>query len=239
MARKPRFTLPGYPQHIIQRGLNRQACFFAIKDYRLYLELLQEASDKYECHVHAYVLMTNHLHLLVTPQQSLGISFMMQRLAQRYVRSINRNYGRTGTLWDGRYKAGLVDTGAYLLTCMRYIELNPVRANMVSHPAEYPWSSYRHNGGACQDNVIKPHPLYIQLGKYRQNRCAVYRGMFATHIEQDMLDQIRDTLNMELALGSASFRKQVEILLGRQTERKPVGRPRNKNGVNKRVSEHR
>ena len=114
MARKPRFTLPGYPQHITQRGLNRQACFFAIKDYRLYLWLLQEASDKYECDVYAYVLMTNHVHLLVTPQQSLGISFMMQRLAQRYVRAINRNNRRTGTLWDGRYKAGLVDTDADL-----------------------------------------------------------------------------------------------------------------------------
>jgi len=142
MARKPRFTLPGYPQHIIQRGLNRRACFFAVEDYRLYLELMQEAADKYDCNVHAYVLMTNHVHLLVTPQQSLGVSFMMQRLAQRYVRAINRTYQRTGTLWDGSYKAGLVDTGRYLLTCMRYIELNPVRANMVSHPAEYAWSSY-------------------------------------------------------------------------------------------------
>ena len=122
---------------------------------------------------------------------------------------------------------------------MRYIELNPVRANMVSHPAEYPWSSYRHNGGACQDKVIKPHPLYKQLDKCLKNRCGIYRRMFATHIEQDTLDQIRDTLNMELALGSAAFRKQVETRSGRQTERKPVGRPRNKNGVNKRVSEHR
>mgnify|MGYP001825734543 FL=1 len=226
MARKPRFALPGYPQHIIQRGLNRQACFFAIKDYRLYLELLEEASEKYECHVHAYVLMTNHVHLLVTPQQSYGISFMMQRLAQRYVRAINRNYGRTGTLWNGRYKAGLVDTEAYLMTCMRYSVLIPVRANMGSRPAESPWSSYRHNGGACPDKVVKPHPLYIQLDKCRINRCAVYRGMFAAHIEQGMLDQIRDTLNMELALGSAGFRKQVQTLLGQQTERKPLGRPR-------------
>lgn len=231
MARKPRFVLPGYPQHIIQRGLDRQACFYAMEDYRLYLELLREASDKHECHVHAYVLMTNHVHLLVTPQQSFGISFMMQQLGQRYVRAINRTYRRTGTLWDGRYKAGLVDTGAYLLTCMRYIELNPVRANMVSHPAEYPWSSYRHNAQAGPDPVIKPHPLYLQLDSNRQNRCAVYRGMFTAHIEQEMLDEIRNTLNQELVLGSGVFRKRVQALLGRQTESKPMGRPRKGHSV--------
>ena len=228
MARKPRFDLPGYPQHIIQRGLDRQACFFTVDDYRLYLELMQEAADKFECHIHAYVLMTNHVHLLVTPQQSLGISFMMQRLAQRYVRAINRTYRRTGTLWDGRYRAGLVDSGRYLLTCMRYIELNPVRANMVSHPAEYAWSSYKHNGQGSPDKVIKSHPLYIQLGKQQHNRCAAYRGMFSTHIEPDLLSEIRNTLNQELVLGSAVFRKQVETMLGRQTEKKPKGRPRKK-----------
>jgi putative transposase len=231
MARKPRFALPGYPQHIIQRGLDRQACFFAVEDYRLYLELMQEAADKYDCHVHAYVLMTNHVHMLVTPQQSLGVSLMVQRLAQRYVRAINRTYRRTGTLWDGRYRAGLVDTGRYLLTCMRYIELNPVRASMVSHPAEYAWSSYRHNGQGSPDKVIKSHPLYIQLDKNRLNRCAAYRGMFSTHIEPDVLNEIRNTLNQELVLGSGAFRKQVESMLDRQTEKKPKGRPRKANGA--------
>jgi putative transposase len=229
MARKPRFTLPGYPQHIIQRGLDRQACFFAVEDYRLYLELMQEAAGKYDCHVHAYVLMTNHVHMLVTPQQSLGVSFMMQRLAQRYVRTMNSTYRRTGTLWDGRYKAGLVDTGRYLLTCMRYIELNPVRATMVSHPAEYAWSSYRHNGQGSPDKVIKSHPFYIQLDKQQQKRCAAYRAMFATHIEADLLSEIRNTLNQELVLGSGAFRKQVETMLGRQTQKKPKGRPRKAN----------
>jgi len=154
----------------------------------------------------------------------------MQRLAQRYVRAINRTYRRTGTLWDGRYKAGLVDTGHYLLTCMRYIELNPVRANMVTDPAEYAWSSYRHNGQGSPDKVIKSHPLYIQLDKNQQNRCAAYRGMFPTHIESDVLNEIRNTLNQELVLGSGTFRKQVESMLGRQTEKKPKGRPRKDNG---------
>ena len=155
---------------------------------------------------------------------------MMQRLAQRYVRAINRTYRRTGTLWDGRYRAGLVDTGRYLLTCMRYIELNPVRANMVSHPAEYAWSSYRFNGHGMPDKVIKPHPLYIQLDRQRQNRCAAYRGLFASRIGADMLDEIRQTLNQELVLGSGAFRKQVENLLGRQAEKKPQGRPRKDTG---------
>ena len=226
MARKPRFTLAGYPQHIIQRGLDRQACFFTAANYRLYLDLLQESAEKYDCHVHAYVLMTNHVHMLVTPQRSLGIPFMMQRLAQRYVRQINRTYRRTGTLWEGRYKAGLVDTEHYLLTCMRYIELNPVRANMVSHPAEYAWSSYKHNGQGCPDRVIKSHPLYIQLDKQQQDRCAAYREMFISHIDPDLLSEIRNTLNQELVLGSGAFKKHVETMLGRQTEEKPKGRPR-------------
>ncbi|MGB5259913.1 MAG: transposase [Gammaproteobacteria bacterium] len=230
MARKPRFALPGYPQHIIQRGLDRQACFFAVEDYRRYLELMQEAAGKYDCHVHAYVLMTNHVHMLVTPQQSLGVSFMMQRLAQRYVRAINRTYRRTGTLWEGRYKAGLVDTGRYLLSCMRYIELNPVRANMVAHPAEYAWSSYRHNGQGRPDKVIKPHPLYLQLDKRQQQRCMAYRDMFSTHIEPDLLNEIRNTLNQELVLGSGAFKQQLEAMLGRQTEEKPKGRPRKDSG---------
>jgi len=230
MARKPRFTLAGYPQHIIQRGLDKQACFFSATDYRLYLDLLQEAAEKYDCHVHAYVLMTNHVHMLVTPQRSLGVSFMMQRLAQRYVRQVNRTYRRTGTLWEGRYKAGLVDTGGYLLTCMRYIELNPVRANMVSHPAEYAWSSYKHNGQGSPDRVIKSHPLYIQLDKQQQGRCEAYRKMFLSHIDPDLLGQIRNTLNQELVLGSGAFKQKVEAMLGRQTEEKPKGRTRkNKN----------
>ena len=226
MARKPRFTLPGYPQHIIQRGLDRQACFFAAKDYKLYLELMQEAADKYDCHVHAYVLMTNHVHMLVTQQQSRGVSFMMQRLGQRYVRTINRIYRRTGTLWDGRYRAGLVDTDRYLMTCMRYIELNPVRANMVTYPAEYAWSSYRHNGQGAPDVVIKPHPLYVQLAKHQQGRCAAYRRLFSMPIEPELLMDIRNTLNQELVLGDGAFRQQVEDMLDRQTEEKPKGRPR-------------
>jgi putative transposase len=226
MGRKPRFTLPGHTQHIIQRGLDRQACFFTPADCRLYLELLQEAAARYECHVHAYILMTNHVHLLATPQQSSGISFMMQRLAQRYVRTINRICHRTGTLWEGRYKAGLIDAESYLLACMRYIELNPLRVQMVAHPADYAWSSYPHNAAGKTDPVIISHPLYRQLGQDQATRCHAYRALFSAHIAPDQLHAIRHTVNQELVLGSGAFKQQVENMLNRQTEEKPRGRPR-------------
>lgn len=147
MARKPRFNLPGVPQHIVQRGNNRQPCFYAEADYCRYLEYLHEAAARNQAAIHAYVLMTNHVHLLATPANPFSITHMVQDLGRKYVRYINRTYGRTGTLWEGRYKASLVDGESYLLSCMRYIEMNPVRAGMVSNPAGYRWSS--HQGNAC------------------------------------------------------------------------------------------
>ena len=126
MPRKPRFNLPGVPQHIIQRGNNREPCFYSIQDYQQYLEDLKTSALKYDCRIHAYVLMTNHVHLLITPMIENGISQMMQALGRRYVKYINATYNRTGTLWEGRYKASLIDSDMYLLTCMCYIELNPV-----------------------------------------------------------------------------------------------------------------
>ena len=151
MARLPRFVLPGQPQHVIQRGNNRQDIFRAKGDYHYYLEKLGEVADKHQCDIHAYVLMTNHVHLLVTPHQENSIGKMMQTLGRYYVQYFNDRYQRTGTLWEGRYKATLIDTEQYLLTCMRYIELNPVRAkNMAKHASEYPWSSYRCNAGTSR-----------------------------------------------------------------------------------------
>ncbi len=145
MPRKARFNLLGVPQHVIQRGNNREPCFFSEADYIRYLEDLQTAADKHECHIHAYILMTNHVHILVTPFKDMGISLMMQSLGRCYVKYINHAYQRTGTLWEGRYKASLVDSERYLLTCMQYIESNPVRASMVEHPGDYRWSSYSYN----------------------------------------------------------------------------------------------
>ena len=145
MPRKPRFNIVGIPQHVIQRGNNREPCFYSEQDYQRYLKDLSDSAKKHDCRIHAYVLMTNHVHLLVTPMVEHGISNMMQALGRRYVYYINKNYQRSGTLWEGRYKASLIDSERYLLTCMRYIELNPVRAKMVEHPGEYPWSSYQAN----------------------------------------------------------------------------------------------
>ena len=146
MARQPRFVLPGQPQHVIQRGNNRQDIFRADEDYAFYLEKAEEAANKHECDIHAYVLMTNHVHLLVTPHLENSISKMMQMIGRYYVQYFNYRYRRTGTLWEGRYKASLIDSEQYLLTCMRYIELNPVRAtNMADHPSDYRWSSYGSN----------------------------------------------------------------------------------------------
>ena len=143
MPRRARISMPGIPWHIIQRGNNRSACFYAEEDYRLYLDHLKEQADKYGCAVHAYVLMTNHVHLLLTPEKENSAALLMKNLGQRYVQYINRTYRRSGTLWEGRFRSCLTQTEDYVLACYRYIELNPVRANMVNHPRAYPWSSYR------------------------------------------------------------------------------------------------
>ncbi len=157
MARLPRYVLPGVPQHVIQRGNNREPIFAHGEDYSFYLEKLEEALKKYSCQLHAYVLMTNHVHLLITPQAENGIGKVMQSLGRSYVQYYNYVYTRTGTLWEGRYKATLLNSEQYLLTCMRYIELNPVRANMVKHPSEYPYSSYAKNAVGKQNNLSHPH----------------------------------------------------------------------------------
>jgi putative transposase len=143
MPRPVRLNLPDIPQHITQRGNNRQACFYSNEDYRLYLDLLHEACRNHDCSLHAYVLMTNHVHLLMTPSTPEGVSMVIRDLGRDYVRTINKTYRRSGTLWEGRFKSSLVDKARYCLTCYRYIELNPVRAGMANHPADYPWSSFR------------------------------------------------------------------------------------------------
>lgn len=158
MARLPRFVIPGHPQHVIVRGNNREPIFYTEADYQFYLEKLKQACDKHSCDVHAYVLMTNHVHLLITPHKENGISKTMQMLGRYYVQYFNYSYERTGTLWEGRYKASLIDSDNYALICYRYIELNPVRADMVDHPSEYPWSSYSHNAlGEKNERVMHHH----------------------------------------------------------------------------------
>jgi putative transposase len=217
MPRKPRLNLPGIPQHVIQRGKNRDPSFFAAEDYRRYLEDLQKSVEKHVCRIHAYVLMTNHVHLLVTPIVDYGISQMMQALGRRYVYYVNKMYKRAGTLWEGRYKSSLVDSDRYLLTCMRYIELNPIRANMVEHPGEYKWSSYHANAQGEPDALIECHPIYNQLGSSPEIRQAAYRELFRHHIDKDTLHDIRESLNHELVLGNSYFKDKIEEMTKRQT----------------------
>jgi len=216
MARLPRYVLARQPQHVIQRGNNRQAIFGADSDYRFFLEKLHAAAEEHGCAIHAYVLMTNHVHLLVTPHQEDGIGKMMQMLGRYYVQYFNYSHRRTGTLWEGRYRATLIDTEQYLLTCMRYIELNPVRANnMAAHPSEYPWSSYRCNALGEQNRLLTPHPEYQRLGKTGEERQAAYRQLFRVRIADNTLDKIREATNKAWVLGDNRFKRRLALQVDR------------------------
>ncbi|TCI05102.1 transposase [Corallincola luteus] len=222
MARLPRLNLPGIPQHVIQRGNNRQACFFAEQDYAVYLDRLRQYAKQYAVSVHAYVLMTNHVHLLMTPATEKGVSQLMQSLGRFYVRYINQTYQRSGTLWEGRYKSALVDCERYFLLVSRYIELNPVRADMVAHPAEYPWSSYQGNALDKAIALLTPHPCYIALGATPLLRKAAYQALFRHHIPDYTLKEIRDATNKAWVLGEGRFKEQIAKQTGRRTS--PLGR---------------
>ena len=223
MARLPRFVIPDQPQHVILRGNNRSEIFCADADYSFYLEKLKLACDKHGCSVHAYVLMTNHVHLLITPhfEQSLGKA--MQMLGRYYVQYYNYCYRRTGTLWEGRYKATLIDSEAYLLTCMRYIELNPVRAGMVIDPADYPWSSYHYNALGKLNDWVVPHPEYLRLGKSNETRQAAYRDLFKHYLSEKNITEIREATNKAWVLGNDRFKQRIQEQLGRRVEPKAKG----------------
>ena len=226
MPRRPRLSLPNVPMHLIQRGNNRQACFFADEDYRFYLDWLQEYALKTGCRIHAYVLMTNHVHLLASTESSDGIGALMKALGQRYVQYVNRTYRRSGTLWEGRFRSCLALEDDYLLACQRYIELNPVRAEMVKHPAEYRWSSYRVNAQGDNDPLIVPHSLYTSLGSDPASRQAAYRELFRYELEPGLVDAIRKATNGNFALGDTRFGNQIEEMIGRRAQPGRSGRPR-------------
>jgi len=225
MPRKPRFFLPGVAAHIVQRGHSRQPIFFEDNDYRGYLKWLSEAADRYQCYIHAYVLMTNHVHILATPKSSDGISRMMQYVGRQYVLYINYLYGSTGTIWEGRYKASLVYDAEFLLTCMRYIELNPVRANMVNHPRKYPWSSYRANGEGKRDDLLTQHEIYMKLANSMDQRRANYRALFEAYIEEGDLKQIRSAWLTGTPLGNDYFKREIEQKLQCKVGQTRRGRP--------------
>jgi putative transposase len=226
MARRPRLSVVGVPQHVIQRGNNRQATFFAAEDYRLFLACLSEAAHKHACSVHAYVLMTNHVHLLLTPNQPDAVSRTMQDVGRRYVQHVNFSYGRSGTLWEGRFKASLVDTQRYFLACCRYIELNPVRAGIAKAPQDYPWSSYRHYALGQRDGLLSEHEEYQALGATALERQVAYRDLFSNSIVGTDLQEIRETGNSGWPLGSQRFKDEIEAVLKRAARPPQRGRPR-------------
>ena len=226
MPRRPRVHLDGVPSHIVQRGHNRAPCFFAEEDYHAYLHHLGEALAKEHCALHAYVLMTNHVHLLVTPKHAEAIPRLIIALGRRFVQYINTTYRRTGTLWDSRYKSSLIQADTYLLACQRYIELNPVRAAMVEDPAHYRWSSYRSHALGQSNAYLTPHPLYLALGNDDKQRQSAYRALFRSQLNVAAIDELRLALNQNQPFGNARFYAKIERITGERREARPRGRPR-------------
>ncbi len=209
MPRLPRFCPADYPVHVIQRGNNRQACFTCNEDIAAYVHWLSEGAKKYHIGIHAWVFMTNHIHLLMTPTSADGISKLMQYIGRLYVRRFNYRYARTGTLFDGRYKSSLVQDDQYLLNCIRYIELNPIRAGLVKEPGDYKWSSYRSHAHGWSSSIWTPHPLYLSLAKRRSVRQSIYRELMNQSLPNEVVDKITHCVNRGLVLGSEAFRTQV------------------------------
>lgn len=225
MPRRPRVHLDGVPLHIVQRGHNRQRCFFVDADYHCYLRWLGEAIAQCDCSLHAYVLMTNHVHLLLTPRKAGLVPKLIISLGRRYVQHVNRRYGRTGTLWDSRYKSSLVHADDYLLACQRYIELNPVRAGLAQTPEYYRWTSYHANAMGQSDALLTPHPLYLALGPEPEERRAIYRELLRDQVAPATLSAIRLALGQCQPLGDARFCAEIERRTGMRREARPRGRP--------------
>jgi putative transposase len=208
---------------VIQRGNNRCPIFVADEDYTRFRDELMDACRRHRCLVHAYVFMTNHVHLVMTPEREDSIAKVLQSVGRRYVQYFNFAYQRTGTLWEGRYKATLIDHQRYLLTCYRYIELNPVRASMVTHPSDYRWSSYRANALGQHDPVLTHHAEYLALGPSSPEREAAYRALFEVHLDIKTLMEIREATQKGWALGNDRFKDEIERLLQRRARPLPRG----------------
>jgi putative transposase len=226
VPRLGRYFLADQPLHVIQRGNDRQAVFFSDDDREAYLAWLLAASRKHGCLIHAYVLMTNHVHLLATPALSHSLPRTMQSLGRRYVRYLNDAHRRTGTLWEGRYRAAPIDSDCYLMLCARYIELNPVRAHMVRHPRDYRWSSYRANALGAADPLITPHALYLNLGRSAAARQESYRALFREALGEDFIEDLRTATNGGWALGGEAFKRRIAKGAKRRATPLPRGRPR-------------
>jgi len=217
--------LAGIPVHVTHRGNNRQRCFYQDQDRDFYLFHLRRLLPRAGCAIHAYCLMTNHVHLLLTSTSVQGCAVLMKDLGQLHTQYVNRNYGRSGSLWEGRFRSCLVQSEEYVLACYRYIEMNPVRANLASHPAEYPWSSYQTNANGDSDSFITPHGEYLRLGANDLERTHRYRELVDETLDATRIDEIRMATNGNFALGGRSFGREVSATLGRRAERGLPGRP--------------
>lgn len=226
MPRPNRLELAGVPLHVVQRGNNRGACFFGEVDRRFYLKCLTKSAQRRGCAVHAYALMSNHVHLLVTPAEAGAVSIMMQDVGRRYVRVVNKVHGRTGTLWEGRFKSNLVDSETYFMTCHRYIELNPVRAGIVEHPVDFPWSSHAHYAVGRPDPLLTEHEVYVRLGLTPEHRRKAFLSLFDDPVSEQELKKLRTAVGRGWALGSAEFLDQMEAIAGRSVRPTRRGRPR-------------
>jgi putative transposase len=226
MARLPRLTLPAYPHHIIQRGNNRQAIFASPADYQVLLDLLDENAKKFGVAIHAYVLMENHFHLLATPESIDSLPQMMQAVGRRYVRHFNQAQARTGTLWEGRYKSTLIQPDRYLLPCMAYIDLNPVRAGLVAQARDYGWSSHGHYIGLRSDRLITPHPLYWALGNTPFAREMAYADMVHAGVSADLQQALTQSALRGWALGEPGFVTDLQKQTSRRVSKTSAGRPR-------------
>jgi len=226
MARLHRIDVPGVAQHVIVRGVDRHPCFFGDADYEAYLAILHASAARCQCTVHAFVLMTNHVHLPLSGNVARAVSATMHLVGLRYVGQVNRFYGRTGTLFEGRFRSSLVQTERYLLTCMRYVELNPVRACMVARPGDYRWSSFRSNAGLAPMGWLVPHEVYLRLGGTAAERIEAYRALFRTALDPEDIAAIRLHANKSCALGDARFQASIAAMVQRRAHVAPIGRPR-------------
>lgn len=225
MARLSRLVIPHQPHHIIQRGNDRQVIFRDAEDHLAFLGWLKESASQYQVAIHAYVLMDNHVHLLVTPSDVDGMSRMMQRLGRFYVPYFNHKYGRSGTLWQGRYKASVVEAERYLMACSRYIELNPVRAGMVADAAAYPWSSCAHHVGMRVDPLVIDHPLYWALGNTPFERELAYKELLEQAPTAEELSAMMQSVLKGWALGSEQYQSGLEQQVSRRVRPAKRGRP--------------
>jgi putative transposase len=225
MARLPRLVLPNQPHHLIQRGNNRQNIFREAEDYQRFLSWLKESAKFYGVAIHAYVLMPNHLHLLASPSEQQSLASLMQKVGRLYVPWFNKKYARTGGLFEGRFRTSLVDTERYFMVCSRYIELNPVRAHVVSDPGDYAWSSYSHHAGIRQDPLVSDHPLYWSLGNTPFQREASYMDMVRQGISDEEVAQISLAVNKGWPLADYSFKLDLERKTARRILPAKRGRP--------------